>query len=165
MSFLDDLAFGEGGEQYFVDLLKEKNIVAKISAEPNYDILVESKWVKCEVKADRRAHKTGNLCLELFSHIGNLNPGWMQYSIADILVYLFYDDLGIEVKDVKLYDLHLLRSFVFWSILGGDWFCSHPLAGKVLPATSNPNVRNLILPVAYAEPFKLYTEHLSKEGI
>ena len=89
------MKFGQIAEaEFFLKLAKAKSTVSllDVSKDPYYqakdiDILVQRNdgvIVKYEVKSDRQADETGNICFEVTS---NGNVGCLQRSEAD---YIFY---------------------------------------------------------------------------
>lgn len=62
MTFFSDLEFGSRYEDEFVKVKKLTNAIVPKKKNSNYDIIVDN--IMYEIKADRRAFKTGNLCIE-----------------------------------------------------------------------------------------------------
>lgn len=155
---MKDLQFGEQYEHYIAQWLQEHNVEAKIVDSSLCDIVLTKSNIKLEVKADRWISQTGNLCLELYSHIDLGNEGWLQYSVADILVYLAVNKY--KVDKMLFYDFPSFKGYVFWEILGGDWLCSRPKIGRIVPSSSSPKVRNLLVPAEEMEAFLLPVERV-----
>ena len=112
-NFQEDLKFGQIAEaEFFLTLAKAESTVSllDVSKDPYYqskdiDILVQRKdgvIVKYEVKSDRKADETGNICFETSS---NGNEGCLQRSEAD---YIFYK----TEKHNYLFSLKDMREFL-----------------------------------------------------
>lgn len=126
-------------------------------SQKGYDLIDKHKWLKVEVKRDSWTLSTGNLALEIWSHIDKRNEGWMQYSDADILSYLMCEKETKSPRLLALYRLAALKDFVLFNCLEQDWFCSAPKMGRISDArfSHNTHVRNLLLPRSHAQPFLL----------
>lgn len=143
-----------------VQWLQQRGIEAKIIESSLCDIVVTKSNMKLEVKADRWISQTGNLCLEMYSHIELKSEGWLQYSVADVLVYLAITEDN-RVSNMWLYDFSSLKGFVFWEVLSGNWLCANPKIGRIVPSSSSPKVRNLLVPTKKVERFLLSTERVN----
>ena len=107
------MKFGQIAEaEFFLKLAKAKSTISllDVSKDPYYqakdiDILVQRNdgiIVKYEVKSDRQADETGNICFEVSS---NGNEGCLARSEAD---YIFYK----TEKHNYLFSLKDMRSFL-----------------------------------------------------
>jgi hypothetical protein len=160
LAFVDDLKFGNRLEVYTLDWLRQRDIECELVEASAYDIILPKTNAKLEVKADRWVAQTQNLCLELYSHLPLGSEGWLQYSTADVLVYLSVQDN--EVDEMDFYNLPSLRGYVFDKVLKHNWLCTEPLIGRIVSSSSSPNVRNLLLPKSDAVPYLIYIEGVNK---
>jgi hypothetical protein len=94
-SFHSDLAFGDKYQELYISSMTPQPSfleVKKGNFKP-FDFIADS--VKYECKADRMAHKTGNLCIE-YSSRGS--PSGISTSEADFWIYMLVAPDG-EVSD------------------------------------------------------------------
>jgi hypothetical protein len=146
-TFLNDLAFGRVGEEVVISSLAWMLKELHIADAKEYDIRDEETWMKIEVKTDRWALKTGNICLELWSHVYRQSEGWLQYSTADALAYVMCDTCHTP-REIDVYDFPRLKSHVFYDVLHEDWWSTAVGLGRIVNARhhGNTHVRNLLLP-------------------
>lgn len=157
MSFLNDLSFGQEGEAYLKEWIEKRGASAELTEDKaSCDIILPATNTKIEVKSDRWTLTTGNICLELWSHLPNGTPGWVQVASADVLAYLLYNERNV-VADVLFYNFWGLRDFIFWNVLNGDWYNEKPLLGEIKSAgaAGNTKVRNLLIPRRSLRNFEL----------
>ena len=64
MTFVKDYQFGSKYEQLFAEIMDFKNFNIATKKQSTHDILDEDTNLTYEVKADRLAFKTGNICIE-----------------------------------------------------------------------------------------------------
>lgn len=102
MSFRDDLDTGELGEGLVKKFLESKGYVVKKLGQSKGDftapdLVIESHvnggdkplvGKTLEVKTDRLAHETCNVCLEVFSNVGTGRLGWVYQDYGGYLAYL-----------------------------------------------------------------------------
>lgn len=126
--------------------MTETGYVLEVIGIKDYDFISPVTAQKIEVKTDRWTYKTGNVCLELWSHIEKKHEGWMQYSKAEILAYLIMDE-DIQPKCLDVYNFIALKDYVYWTVLDGDWYNKKPKVGRIVSTVKNvnPNVVNLII--------------------
>jgi hypothetical protein len=86
------------------ELLKREGYNNKIVNAEGYDILLED-GRKIEVKHDTFIYTSGNLACEWWSDKENKKQGWIRYSDADILVYMYDFDNAyvLNMKRLKEY--------------------------------------------------------------
>lgn len=156
-NFLGDLDFGKNGEAVVKAILDKRVDGVQALNEKGFDLRDDLTWQKIEVKSDRWALKTNNICLELWSHIGIKSEGWLQYSPAEVLAYVLYSQRGSKAEELIFYNLIGLRDYVYWSILLGDWNNPSPQDGRIVAAKLNGSVqvRNLLLPRQKLRPYML----------
>jgi hypothetical protein len=98
-SFHSDLAFGDKyQEQYIASMTPQPSYleVKKGNFKP-YDFVADN--VKYECKADRMAHKTGNLCIEYQSRG---KPSGISTSEADYWIYMLVAPDGAVSDTFKI---------------------------------------------------------------
>ena len=64
MGFITDLQFGNEYEKIFCDIMKFEEFNISTGNFKEYDIIDLKTGKKYEIKSDRLAYKTGNLCIE-----------------------------------------------------------------------------------------------------
>jgi hypothetical protein len=100
--FVNDLAWGKRYEQIAMDMIGGNAIVCPNGAFSDWDFKVDDEAY--EVKSDRRAYKTGNLCIE-YEHT-NI-PSGISISKATYYIYFVirqdntYDCYKIPVTEIK----------------------------------------------------------------
>lgn len=124
--FLRDLNDGKKAEEYIAELYHDNFFPSAeymFNATKAYDICFlfpRKKRVRIEVKYDKMANKTGNLCFELTDYKGR--PSGVMATEADLMVFMLTDKIIYEFNVKKL------RSFVeehmstdrFKIVKGGD---------------------------------------------
>ena len=130
--FLKDLDEGKGAEKYIADLYKESFYpTAYVTFYPSkeYDIsfsFPRKESIHIEVKFDKYATKSGNLCFELQDHKGR--PSGIMATEADLMVFLVAKNLQSKDKQIFEFDVPALRDFIedhidttrFKIVKGGD---------------------------------------------
>jgi hypothetical protein len=106
-SFNEDLKFGTIYEKKTLDILNISNYEMSKGYQPLYDILDKDKNIKYEVKADRKAYFTNNICIEYNRKDGS--PSGIYLTEADYYIYYIirekeeYDLYIIPTKKIKKY--------------------------------------------------------------
>lgn len=123
MSFTADLKLGEEYQLKFIDYLDfaeyDEVIMAPRYKFSDYDLMVKkgATEVKYEIKCDRLAAKTGNLCIE---YECSEKPSGISVSKAD---YYGYFVLG-KTEECYIIPVHYLRILIesgdFRKLSGGD---------------------------------------------
>lgn len=105
MNFKNDLLFGEKYQQELINILKPQNYEIKKGKFKEYDIKIDDVLtIYYEVKADRKAYQTNNLCIEY--KCNNVSSG-INATTADYYAYFIinpdskYTLYIIPVKDIK----------------------------------------------------------------
>ena len=106
-NFLADVRFGKVAEDIFANELKYQGhlIVQATGNWKWWDIYDMTDDITYEIKRDTWIKKTGNLCIELFSHKKHGQIGWVFYSKSDYLIYFMSDAeyLKIPMKEIREY--------------------------------------------------------------
>jgi len=97
--FIRDRRFAEFAVRKVSELLRREGYENKIVEVKGYDIELKD-GRRIEVKLDTAIYKSGNLACEWWSNTETVEPGWIQYSDADILVYM-YDFDNAYVLDMQ----------------------------------------------------------------
>jgi hypothetical protein len=116
MGFTDDLQFGSKYEREFFDsLTNARRITGKFKP---YDI-IDSNGIKYEVKSDRLASKTGNICIE---YMCNQVPSGISSTEADFYIYFVVTQHGYRLYKIPTDDIRdMIEKQVFHkSMSGGD---------------------------------------------
>lgn len=123
MSFASDLKLGEEYQMRFIDYLSlseyDEIVMAPKYQFSDYDLLIKkgATEIKYEIKADRLAAKTGNLCIE---YECNEKPSGISVSKAD---YYGYFVLG-KNEECYIIPVHYLKILIesgdFRKLSGGD---------------------------------------------
>jgi len=116
--FLTDLELGKSAEKYIAKLYKDNFFTTAeymFNATKAYDICFlfpRKKRVRLEVKYDKYANKSGNLCFELFNHEGE--PSGILGTEADIMVFMLTKTLIFE------FSVPELREFIQKHMITGE---------------------------------------------
>ena len=115
--FLKDLSAGKKAEQYIAKLYHESfyptcdYISYHIGKE--YDIsfsFPRKASIHIEVKFDKYAVKSGNLCFEMQDH--KSRPSGIMSTKADLMVFIVAKTLGARNQQIFEFDVPALREFV-----------------------------------------------------
>jgi hypothetical protein len=97
MTFKEDLNFGEKYQKELIKVLKPKNYEISKGLFKDYDIIInDTITIYYEVKADRIAYKTNNICIEY--RCNNKNSG-LSTTKADYYAYFIIN----PNEDYELY--------------------------------------------------------------
>lgn len=120
-TFHSDLAFGDKYQEKFIASMtpQPSYLEVKKGYFKPYDFIADN--VKYECKADRMAHKTGNLCIEYYSRG---KPSGISTSEADFWIYMLVAPDG-EVSDTFKIPASVLKEEIekksYWrETAGGD---------------------------------------------
>lgn len=130
--FLADLGDGKKAEQYIAKFYKERHPTCDfVTFNPDkaYDISLSfprKESLHIEVKFDKYAVKSGNLCFELQDHNGA--PSGIMATEAHVMVFLVGKSLSDRNKMIFEFDVDGLRKFIehhmdsgqFKIVKGGD---------------------------------------------
>jgi len=124
--FLEDLADGKKAEEYIAKLYKEKYFTTgeyMSNATKAYDICFlfpRKKRVRLEIKYDKMAKKTGNLCFELFDD--KSRPSGILATEADLTVYMLDKNTIFEFQtnELKKFIEYAIKEKQFKVVKGGD---------------------------------------------
>jgi hypothetical protein len=94
-TFRSDLAFGDKYQELFISSMtpQPSYLEVKKGNFAPYDFIADN--LKYECKADRMAHKTGNICIEYYSRG---KPSGISISEADFWIYMLVAPDG-EISD------------------------------------------------------------------
>ena len=89
--FRKDLEFGQNYEKKFIEIMKPKSskIIGGNFKYWDLEIFEDYKVIKYEIKSDRLAHKTNNLCIEFEC---NKKPSGITTTQADYYGYFIIKD-------------------------------------------------------------------------
>jgi hypothetical protein len=98
-TFRSDLAFGDKYQEQFISSMtpQPSYLEVKKGNFKEYDFVADG--VKYECKADRLAHKTGNLCIEYYSRG---QPSGISTSEADFWIYMLVAPDGSVSETYKI---------------------------------------------------------------
>jgi len=97
---MEDLKFGVGYERKFINIKGFENYEKKEGYFKEYDIICYDECeegIKYEVKTDRMAFETGNLCIE---YECNSKPSGIETTKADYYVYFVITDEGYNMYEI-----------------------------------------------------------------
>ncbi len=125
--FLSDLRDGKKMEEYVASIYKENffptcdYISYNIGKE--YDIsfsFPRKESIHVEVKYDKMANKTGNLCFEMFDH--NHEPSGIFATEAHLMVFVLNKELMFEfkVEELRRFVQHHVTTGRYRVLKGGD---------------------------------------------
>ncbi len=124
--FLKDLGDGKKAEQYIAKLYKENFFPTcdYITFYPGkeYDIsfsFPRKESIHIEVKFDKYAAKSGNLCFELQDH--KARPSGIMATEANLMVFIAGKSLQSKDKQIFEFDVPALREFIE-SHIDGDTY-------------------------------------------
>jgi hypothetical protein len=123
--FLADLNDGKKAEKFIADLYKKRNPTSDYTTynpSKEYDISLSfprKDSLHIEVKFDKYATKSGNLCFEMFDHKGQ--PSGIMATEADLMVFLVAKSLNDKNKMVFEFDVHKLRKFIEYHMDSGEY--------------------------------------------
>jgi len=123
--FLSDLSDGKKAEQYIAKIYKERNPTCDFitfNHDKAYDISLSfprKASLHIEVKFDKYAVKSGNLCFELFNHNGE--PSGIMATEAEYMVFLVAKSLSDKKKIILELEVRGLREFIEYHMDSGEY--------------------------------------------
>lgn len=125
--FLRDLKDGKEMEEYVASIYRENFFTTcdytSYNIGKDYDIsfsFPRKASIHMEVKYDKMANKTGNLCFELFDH--NHEPSGILATKASLIVFVLNRDIMFEflVPELKKFIQSNMKTKKFRILYGGD---------------------------------------------
>jgi len=143
--FLDDLGDGKKAEKYVAKLYKTKfhptcDYVTFFPGK-EYDISLSfprKDSLHIEVKFDKYAVKSGNLCFELQDHKGR--PSGIMATQAHIMVFIVANSLYGK-KDIFEFEVGLLKEFIEYHIDSGEF--------KIVKGGDGNAFEMMLVPIEY----------------
>lgn len=121
MTFMTDLAFGEKYQQELINILKPKKFKIMKGKFKEYDLIIyDIIDTYYEVKADRMAHKTNNICIE---YECNGKASGITTTTSDYYAYFIIkskDDYNLYIVPVSDLKQMIKQNKYSKNISGGD---------------------------------------------
>lgn len=98
--FENDLKFGNEYEKRYIEYKNFQNYNQPKGYFKEYDIICydeEEKGIKYEVKTDRRANETGNICIE---YLCSGKDSGIRTTTANIYVYIILKNEGYDIYEI-----------------------------------------------------------------
>ena len=136
-NFQADVRIGKVAEEIFLQhISKPGTISLQITGRWKWwDVMVFDKTnTTYEIKNDSWIKKTGNLCIELWSHKKLEHLGWIHYSSADYLVYFMSATEYLQIPMQTIRDYIAIPENMKGKRKVSGW------------TKGNPNVQNVLIP-------------------